>query len=341
MISLKDLKKNSTFLKKIWTYLRYPLIIATFFLIFRNVNFEKIGSSFSHIRWWTVYAFMFCAFSGVFFQGVRWWILIYAFTKKLTFIRSMVIHFSSAFYSLILPNSTVQEIVRTVYATKTTGYVIGWSSAWICKIMGIVISFSFSVAGLLLLPNISIPPAATYIIYVLFALMCIALALSFTKKITRPVRKIIINRFPKLPIEWFEKLREGIYRFRDKKRMLGLSFLATVMAQTSLLSGVCFLLYGITGNTYFLEVTAFIPLIEMISMAQPFTPGGIGVRDALIALMFQHLNLTTEQLAVFLVVNNLSILVKLTGLVPVVYEAIKQKSLKEIVKPEQHFQNEQ
>jgi uncharacterized protein (TIRG00374 family) len=277
---------------------------------------------------------MLCAFLGLLFQGIRWWILIFAFTNKLTFIRSMAIHFSSAFYSLILPNSTVQEIVRTVYATKTTGYVIGWSSAWLCKIMGVAISFSLSAAGLIFLPSITIPHAALYIFYCLFILMCVALFLSFTKKFTRPVRKLITTRFPGLSIEWFEKLREGIYKYRDKKKMLAISFITTFLAQFALLAGVSFLLFGITANPYIIEVIAFIPLIEMISMAQPFTPGGIGVREALIALMFQHLNLSSEQLAVYIVISNLSIFVKFTGLIPVTYGALKKKKLQGVANQE-------
>jgi uncharacterized membrane protein YbhN (UPF0104 family) len=161
--------------------------------------------------------------------------------------------------------------------------------------------------------------------------MCIAIILSFTKKVSRPVRNLLLKYVPQLSFAWFENLREGIYRFRNKKKALVLSLFVTILTQLLMLAGVAILLKGITGQAFFVQVVAFIPLIEMISMAQPFTPGGIGVREALVAVMFKHLNLTTEQLAVYVVISNASILLKLTGVVPVIYKSIKAKNTEKII----------
>ena len=314
-------------IKAIWNVTRPVIVVVAFYLLFKNVEIDGLWDSFFLIQWWTVVFFLICALNAIFFQGLRWWVLIRAFTDKLTFLRSLSIHFSSTFYSLILPNSTVQEVVRTVYATKTTGYVIGWSSAWISKIMGIVISFSFSALGLLLLPDLAIPSIVFKIVFILFFLMCIAIVLSFTKKVSRPVRMLLLDYFPKNSFNWLEKLREGIYRFKDKKQMLFLSFMITVGSQMFLLGGVSLLLLGITGHAYFKEVMAFIPLVEMISMAQPFTPGGVGVRETLVAVMFRHLRLSNEQLAMYVLLSNLSIFLKLIGAIPVLYGVIKKRKL--------------
>jgi len=195
------------------------------------------------------------------------------------------------------------------------------------KIMGIVISFSFSALGLLLLPDLAIPSIVFKIVFILFFLMCIAIVLSFTKKVSRPVRMLLLDYFPKNSFNWLEKLREGIYRFKDKKQMLFLSFMITVGSQMFLLGGVSLLLLGITGHAYFKEVMAFIPLVEMISMAQPFTPGGVGVRETLVAVMFRHLRLSNEQLAMYVLLSNLSIFLKLIGAIPVLYGVIKKRKL--------------
>jgi uncharacterized membrane protein YbhN (UPF0104 family) len=58
------------------------------------------------------------------------------------------------------------------------------------------------------------------------------------------------------------------------------------------------------------------PIIEMISMAQPFTPNGMGVREALTTLMFQHLGLSKEQLGIYIILTLSSTLLRLIGAGP-------------------------
>lgn len=79
---------------------------------------------------------------------------------------------------------------------------------------------------------------------------------------------------------------------------------------------------GITGSFLPKECFAYIPLIEIISMAQPLTPNGMGVREALFAMMFKHLKLSSEQLGVYILIANLSILMKLVGAIPILCEMI-------------------
>jgi uncharacterized protein (TIRG00374 family) len=301
------------------------LIVSVLVILFRNLNIAALVNGFSIIQWWTVVLSLACSLVGLFFQGVRWWVLIRAFSKSLSFLRSISVHLSSVFYSLVLPNSTIQEVIRTVSITKETGNVIGWSAAWVNKIIGVVVAFGISGTGLLISPAIKIPAIVNQIVFFLFFFMSIALVLSFSKKISRPIRKILSKFFPSL--SWFEKFREGIYQFRNRKKMLLLSLLVTMATQLFMLGGVSFLLFGITGKAYFAEVMAFIPLIEMVSMAQPFTPGGIGIREALVAVMFQHLGLSNEQLAIYVITSNIQILLKLVGILPILHGTIKKKRL--------------
>lgn len=79
---------------------------------------------------------------------------------------------------------------------------------------------------------------------------------------------------------------------------------------------------GITGSFFPKECFAYIPLIEIISMAQPLTPNGMGVREALSAMMFKHLELSSEQLGVYILICNLIILMKLVGAIPILCEII-------------------
>jgi uncharacterized protein (TIRG00374 family) len=255
----------------------------------------------------------------MFFQCLRWWVLIRAFTKNLSFFRSLAYHFSSSFYSLIIPNSLTQEIIRSVFATKQTGSIISWSSTWISKIIGIITSLAFSLYGLYFLGNIGIPKSVLNLMLLLLLLFILISTLSFSKSITSRFRFIIKKIVPLKAYSWLEKFREGVYQYKCKKRWILLSALFTLAMQFTFISGVSILIYGITGKSYFLECMAYMPIIEMICMIQPLTPNGIGIREGLVALMFKHLELTGEQLAVYIIISNLTILIKLLGIIPVLF----------------------
>lgn len=302
-----------------FTILKILGITIPLFFIFRQVDITKLGPAIRQVQWWAIPSILLTGLLMMILQGMRWWILIRAFTNKLSLLRSMAYHFSSAFYSLIIPNSISQEIIRTVFATKQAGSIISWSSSWIAKILGIVVSLGFSISGLIFLSGTGIPKSVTLIIIVLFGLLLLTIILSFSKKSTRLFRSILIPLIPKRFLGWIENLREGIYQFRNKKGTLIVVFLCTILVQFNMVIAAAILLSAITGSFYLSECMAYIPLIEMICMAQPFTPNGIGVREALVATMFKQLGLTSEQLGIYIIISYLSILLKLLGAIPVLY----------------------
>jgi uncharacterized protein (TIRG00374 family) len=279
------------------------------------------------VQWWTVPLLFSVVFTAMVLQGVRWWILVRAFTDRLPFLQSLAVHFKSLFYSLFLPNSTVQEIVRSVVAIKHIGAVTSWSSAWINKITGVLVSYLFSMYGLVLLSLSSdgLPKGIVIGVLVIFIIMVILVLLSFSKRMTRPFIPVLNMLIPDKFTAFLHRLRDGIYRFRNHRKTMLMAAAVTVMVQALLVVGVAFVIKGVTGRLFLSECFAFIPLIEMISMAQPFTPNGVGVRDALVALMFNHLGLTPEQLGTYIIIGNMSLLLKLTGIVPVIAEAASRR----------------
>ena len=265
------------------------LIVLPFVWIFHKIDLQQLSNTLLKIQWWTFPVLIACNLIIMSLQGVRWWLLIKAFSKDLPFSQAMSFHFSSIFYSIVLPNSTAQEILRTLFVQKKVGSIVSWSSAWICKITGLITSVFFSLTGLLLLKNGNLPGYVFLSMGILVAFILIATLFSMSKKFSRPLRKVVMKFTPVKFFKWIENLREGIYQYRNKKESVGLAVGITVLIQIIFVVSVFFIIKGITGSNFFIECLAFIPLIEIISMAQPFTPNGIGIRDALIVLMFNHL----------------------------------------------------
>lgn len=309
----------------VFNLLKIAALIIPFIWIFKQIEISEFFSAIKKVQWWTIPVFFLANFTAVFLQGTRWWVLLHAFSKKISFLRSMSYHFSSHFYSLVLPNGAAQEVVRTMFASKETGSVISWSAAWICKITTVIISFVISFSGLLIISRSDLPDFITQILILLLILIIFLITISFTKRFTRPVRKLFLSFKNNKVLKWLENLREGIYQYRTKVKELSIVIILTSIMQFFLLAGVIFVIQGITGTKYIAECIAFIPLIELISMIQPFTPNGIGIREALVALMFKHIGLSSEELGIYIIVSNLSIFIKLTGAIPVLYGIIKKK----------------
>jgi uncharacterized membrane protein YbhN (UPF0104 family) len=115
-----------------------------------------------------------------------------------------------------------------------------------------------------------------------------------------------------------EDVRQGIYMYRNKKAGLFSVFLLTVFIQILLVGITSLLIAGITGRFFFPECLAYVPLIEILSMSIPLTPSGLGVREFLTKMMFNHIGISNEQLGVYIVICFMAILLKLVGAIPVV-----------------------
>lgn len=122
-----------------------------------------------------------------------------------------------------------------------------------------------------------------------------------------------------------ENIREGIYQYRTKKKDLLITIVLTTFIQIVFVFNLALTIKGVSGSFFFWECLAFMPIIEMISMAQPFTPNGMGVREALTTIMFQHLGLSKEQLGIYIILTLSSTLLRLIGAGPIFYGMIKKQ----------------
>ncbi|MBN1577701.1 MAG: flippase-like domain-containing protein [Chitinispirillaceae bacterium] len=311
--------------KPILTVCKFAFAAVPFIWIFSRVEIDRFIPTIVDVKWWTIPILFMSVIVAMLLQGTRWWLLLRAFSPGLTLRSAMGCHFRSLYYSLLLPNTTAQEIVRTVFMAKRIGKVTSWSAAWICKITGLMVSVGLSIYGLTVLSKVADSAYFMRIILISAMAMVLLIVFSFSKKVTRPLRHILLRLIPESIVGKVEKMREGIYQYRYKKRYVFWAGLITLFAQLSIFGGASMTIKGITGSSYFLECIAFIPLIEMISMAQPFTPNGIGVRDALFALMFARLHLSKEQLCIYIVISNLSIFLKLLGALPIIHDFMRKK----------------
>ena len=88
--------------------------------------------------------------------------------------------------------------------------------------------------------------------------------------------------------------------------------------------GTAVAIFGISHELFIEECIIFIPLIELMIVVFPLTPGGVGIREALIVLMFEQLGLSIEQMSVYVGLGVIAYAVRLLGGIPVLVETVQR-----------------
>jgi uncharacterized membrane protein YbhN (UPF0104 family) len=123
-----------------------------------------------------------------------------------------------------------------------------------------------------------------------------------------------------VPVKIFEiisNIRNGIYAYKQHKKVLIQFFLISILLQLLFIAACVMILKSISGHYFILQTIAFIPLIEIITSAAAFTPQGIGVREVLLVFFFKYLHLSNEALGLYILIIYLfSIVSRLLGIIP-------------------------
>lgn len=310
-------------LKGILFPIRYLIAVIPFIWIFNKIDFANLQNAFRNVAWWTIPWVIISAFTVIFLNGVRWWVLLRKFAPTLSFPKALKTHFVSAYYSIVLPTSFAQDATRIFITTKHVDYSVVWGASWIYKLIYFLTWTIIAAYGILTLNKEILPPEVYYVITSLIILLFILVAISFSKKFTSPIRSIISRYLPKKLMAIFENIRQGIYDYRNNRTDLIYSVVLTLLIQIIFLFGNSLVLYGITGNFYLIECFAYLPIIDITCMLLPLTPNGVGIRELLYLYMFTKIGSSKEELGVFVTFGLIAFLMKLTGGIPVVTDIIK------------------
>ncbi len=272
-------------------------------------------------QWWTMPLLGTAILAGMIIQGVRWWLLMRPFAAKLSLAKALSAHFAGLYYSLMLPTSAAQNVVRAVILSREEDYSISWASSWIAGVLGLLTLAFLSTYGLLGIDRSTLPPGFFQSILSAFGALCILIALSFSKRFTGPFRRLFGKILPARIVGAVENIREAVYKYRGKGFTLLLVFFVTLFMQVVITIGGCLAIYGISGRFLLFQCFLYLPVIEILCIALPLAPNGIGVREALLALMFKQVGLSHEQLGIYIILGYFSILLKLVGGIPLLLGA--------------------
>jgi glycosyltransferase 2 family protein len=321
-----DEKKSSRFSLPLW--LKYLFALLPLVIIFKSMHVREMVDVAANTRWWTIPFLVVAVLFSMFLQGVRWWMLLRAFIMDIPFWKVIGCHFAGLFYSIVLPTSAAGDFVRAALIAKENDYAVVWGSSWISRIWGVLALCVLSVYGLASIDVHRLPHGFFISMVSIIALFGVLLYLSFSKKMTKRIRPIASRMLPQALSKIVENIRQGIYLYRNKKRVLVSVFLMTLIVQIMIVGTASILIAGITGKFFLVECMAYVPIVEILTMSLPITPNGLGIREALITLMFAHIGLSKEQAGVYILLGFMAIALKLSGAVPVLAGLIKKRPRK-------------
>jgi uncharacterized protein (TIRG00374 family) len=313
--------------KKPWIkHLGLLLAVVPIVWIYGRLDFHKMLAGLPMVAWWTGPALLLFVLSCMTLQGVRWWILARVFIPGLSLTRALAYHYIGVFYGTAIPSGAAQDVIKTVLLAKNTDVAASWAATWITRILGLPALGILSVYGFFAMDRSTLPKSLNYGMLAFYGLVVLVFFISFSKRLTRPLRRLFEKFTPKKILTVVGDIREGVYRYRGKWRDVAWAFFVTVLTQVLLVCSGIFTLKGISGHFYLWQCFAFIPLIELIAVSFPLTPNGLGIRETLNAGFTAYLGLTKEQLGIYILFQLFfAFTPRLIGLWPVLHGYAKDR----------------
>ncbi|MBD3392106.1 MAG: hypothetical protein GF410_08805 [Chitinivibrionales bacterium] len=306
--------------------LRLVLAILPLLWIYSRVDLAGFRSALADVAWWTLPGVIATNLAAMLLQGFRWWLLMRGFIPGISPGKALSAHFKGLLYSIVLPTSAAQDVVRAAILSNAKDYPFVWGATWVCRLMGLLVLAFFSTAGFFLIGSSQLPSRTAHVIFAAFAIVIMLLCLSFTKNATRRIRPLAARLLPERILRVVDDIRQAIYLYHTRRKHLLGTFLLTILVQMLVIAGPVIMLMGIVGRFYGAECLFFIPTIEIAVISIPLTPNGIGLREALLSLfLLTFLALTPEQLGVYVAFSLLGVFLRVVGLGPVVYEIFVKK----------------
>jgi len=249
-----------------------------------------------------------------------------AFLRGLSLAMVMKVHFKSLFYSIVLPTSAAQDVVRAALLSTRDDYPIVWGASWVCRLLGLFALLGLSVLGLAMMGISAVPSWVVYTIAAIGLVLLGLAILSFSKSLTRHLRGITSRLLPAGITTVIEQIRQAVYLYRTAMPRVGAAFVISVAVQVLVVLNAVVLIKGIAGTFFFKECTFFIPAIEIVVVSLPLTPNGMGIREALLSLfLMSSVGFSPEQIGVYVLIGLLGILLRTVGIVPVLYDWLRHR----------------
>jgi uncharacterized protein (TIRG00374 family) len=313
-------------MKTLWRIARIALAVLPIIWIYTRADTDALGKAITSASMPIVVAILALAVINIALQGVKWWVLIRRFAPELKLGKAVAVHFEGTFYAIVLPSVAALDVVKSAMLSRSHDPSVVWAATWLSRLLGFFSLMVFSAVGCIYLGGSGVLPAGFGVAFAAIVVaMIVFFALSFSKRLTRPIRVVAAKIISPKIMGKIERLREGIYAFKYARKTLALTLFISAVANIIAIFGISLAVYVVSGKLYFIECLAFVPLVEIMVVSLPLTPGGVGLREALMALLFTQINFSSEQIALYATMSLLMSMTRVAGGVLPAYRMIARR----------------
>lgn len=307
---------------------KIAMLLLPLIILFTNkkINAEEVAENFRSVPLWIIPTSFLLLLFRIALQSLRFSVLAKAYTQKLHFWRLFHTDMKAKYYSIAIPSSVGQDIVRGTLIKEhiSPDKILGISLLF--RVTGIIPMIFLSLTGLTN-PTVSnklgIPLWAIYLGFTLFMLLTAAL---FSEKLSRLFFDKVLTFLPDKIHSFGKKCMASIHEYKRKRKLLTLNLLISLLTQVLIVLFSSCILKALTGQFHLLASFFIFPIVEIIAILFPFSFNGAGAREVqYIVLLPPIIGITEAAIPVFMSLSSIMYIINLFGIFFVLIEKIIKK----------------
>lgn len=288
-------------MKSIWKWLRFALMIAILaWMAWQLRDWQKTVVTLAHVRLAPFLGSVAIYFVGLLVSCLKWRILLQAQGHTVSLGKLFHWYTAGTFAGTFLPTSVGGDIGRLYVAGREIGsHADALTSVMAERLSGLVALLAFSSVVIVLVPNWLQAPAFVPVVLLLFLAGSAALGM------------VVVRASPGwLPDSLqraFRYLSTTVEQFRAQPGVIALALLLSLVFQALVSISVWFTCLAVTAHAP-ASTMLVAPLVGLAGLV-PLTPGGLGIREGIMAYLLQHSGLSFEQAVAAALVSRISLFV--------------------------------
>jgi glycosyltransferase 2 family protein len=304
MSSIKASKK-----KYLWHALRFIIAAGALYLAFRKVDWPELSRLLLRLNVWaSVCALGLYVASQLIFVS-RWYLLLRVQSVKIGYWAAVRLHFLGLLYNNALPSSVGGDVLRAWYVTKHTDRKVeAATSVLVDRAIGVLGLFMMAAGGYWFVPSAArqemlqryaeIPLIKAALLHkwplagILLAITIVGLGLILTQNGRKMVHSVV-SRASLRASTALSKIRQAVRIYYKKKMAILASLLLTFGCQGVFILGLWIVGNGLDIGADVKYYFVFFPISWLLGTI-PLTPGGVGVVEWSVRVMFEGAQVATN-----------------------------------------------
>lgn len=293
--------------------LRFAVAAGALYLAFRKVEWAEVGRLLQGLKIWVAACALGLYAASQLIFVARWWMLLRVQSVRIGYWPAVRLHFLGLLYNNALPSSVGGDVLRAWYVTRHTDRKVeAATSVIVDRAIGVLGLLLMAVGGYWFIPEASRKEmlrlyAETPIVQAILAhkwpaaaVFCMATALGIVLIATKRGRQGVhfaVSRVSHRASAALSKMRQAVQIYYYRKLAVIAGLLLTFACQSVFVAGLWLIGRGMgataDGKFYFV----FFPISWLLGTI-PITPGGVGVVEWSVRVMFEGAGVTKSQASV-------------------------------------------